>query len=520
MYLVLLVLAAVGYAGCTLNTMGEGAYPAEEDARGPDGPGGTSGAGGEGPDASWPDVSAGGTGGTSGTGGAGGSGGIDDASAGGQGGAGAGGDSGSGGTSGAGGTSGSGGAAGSGGTSGSGGAAGDGGAAGSAGDGGTGPLAPSADFYCDAPCPWPASLGHEPSSNTLLMACGAVGTQPNALFRSPVLGQPGIWSKVGNANGTPSHHLDLGDQYYAVMHSTPEGFSIINGKNGQTTATIGFSTISPLDPLYGQIKATINRPAGAVLAGGKLCIATSNLNHADADPAKTTFHPGSILCFPYNYDGTVSVAMATAMLTSGVNPTGMTLIDPSPIIVDGGMMQRYAVLSSNRYGGSAPDGGVDAAMIEVCDALADAPCTSLNQGQMTAQVSPRLSLTEDGAALLIGVQRPMNGFFATRWSDGASAYPKTTLSVANVIYGVSAHGTLALATDIGKYDDPLMGGALLIHNMDPNGWQGTLATLFPGMAGPSAAVGNKQYVTVTSPEAADGGTVPRGKIYTVDLSGL
>ncbi|MFA4874219.1 MAG: hypothetical protein WC956_00035 [bacterium] len=515
------VTLGFGVAGCTLDTMGELEPPSGTDANTY-----TGGAGGSDSDVSQPDVSTGGAGGyTGGAGGIAGSAGSAGWPQGGSGGiAGSGGEGGTAGTGGTGGgpagSSGTGGAGGFGG--GTAGTAGSSGTGGTAGSGGSGPLAPIASYYSDAPCPWAASLRYEVVNNSLLMACGAVGVQPNALFRSPALGQTGAWTKLGNSGGYPSNHIALNDQYYAVMHSSPHGFTIINGKTSQVTAGVNFGSISPLDPLYAQIKSTINNPSGAVLAGGKLCVATSNLKHADADPTLTTFYPGSVICMPYNYDGTVSVAWATAQLTSGLNPTGMALIDKDPVPVEGGQVQRYAVLSSNSYGWDPGDGAANAAMLDVCDAMNDSGCKSFNLGKITAQMSPTLTMTEDGASFLVGMQKPNAAFFGVKWEDGTQSYPLTMLimQVKNFIYGTNVFGKIALITDAGVYGDALKGGALLSRNMDSNGWKGTLVTNLPGAAGPSVVVNTKHYVALTVENSTDAGSEPVGKVYETELSGL
>ncbi|MFA4874220.1 MAG: hypothetical protein WC956_00040 [bacterium] len=378
------------------------------------------------------------------------------------------------------------------------------------------PKPPKANFYSDAPCPFPASLSYEQVSNTLLMACGAYAGQPNALHRSQPLNQNGAWTKVGNAKGYPSNHIALNDQYYLVTHSAPNGFTIINGKNNTSTASVDFAAISPLDPLYAQIKSTINNPAGAVLVGGQLCVATSNLDQIDPnDPSKTTFKPGSVICTPYNFDGTVSVAMTYALMTSGVNPTGMALIDKDPVSVDGGTIQRFAALSSNSYANNPADD----AKLDIFE-INSGSSNSISLGKRTTQTAPVLARTEDGASFLIGVQKPSAGFLGIRWEDGASSYPSTQLKANNYIYGMGIFGKLALATDAGMYDNPAKSGQLIIQNMDPSGWKGELATPLPGMAGPSIVINGKHFAAVTVSVQGDAGPESKGQVLVTDLAGL
>ncbi len=378
------------------------------------------------------------------------------------------------------------------------------------------PPAPVAQFYSDAACPFPASISYDAPTNTLLMACGANGSQPNGLFRSQPLGQGNTWTLVGQAKGYPSYHIALNDSYYLITHSAPHGFSIIDGKTGITTGSVDFSAISPLDPLYAQIKSNINSPAGAVLVGGQICVATSNLDQIDPnDPSSTTFHQGSVICMPYNYDGTVSVAYATALLTSGLNPTAMALIDSDPVSVEGGSIQRFAVLSSNSYANDPADD----AKLDVID-INSGSMNSITLGKVTAQTTPALAMTEDGASFIVGVQKPSSQFLGVNWSDGNISYPPVQLVTNGYVYGASVFGKLALVTDSGVFGDPSRNGALFISNVDPAGWQGTLVTKMPGLVGAGVAVNGKYYATVTVPENSDAGNDKKGEIYVTDLGGL
>lgn len=371
----------------------------------------------------------------------------------------------------------------------------------------TTPPAPSAVRLMDAPCAFPASLSYEERTLTLLMACG--GAQ-NALFRSSPVDSVGggEWSVVGLANGYPSNHLKLSDRYYLVNHSMPDGFTIIDGSTGGASSTVDFSQLSIPDSSGNALGFAPNNPGGAVMAGGKICVATSNMDHIDMDPANTTFFIGTVLCFPYNGNGIVEPSNAIAYYTSGANPTGMALVDKEP--ANNGT-QRFAVLSSNNY--SPATGEVSTIDIIESSTMAQTP---IFLGPITAQISPALATAEIGeTVILYGVQKPagaaafaeLEGVFV---DSGRKALDYRLNEVAGFVSSVQTTGSIAAISDFGVFGE---GGRILFTNINP-GWFDVLETPLDGAAGPSVVAGNKLYQAVTDNTGAS------GSIVQVDLGGL
>jgi hypothetical protein len=395
-----------------------------------------------------------------------------------------------------------------GGVGGSGGISGFGGFAGSGGSGGSGPVAPIPYFYKDVPCD-AKSISYEAAKDSLFVTCGADSTPANALFRNkPFLGANGTWKDVAQVSGTPTNHIHLGDIYYLVVRSDPAGFDIFEVDDatgdGTLTQSVDFSAISPLDPTYDFIKSTINNPLGAVLVGGWIGIATAN---QDQLPPNPTYYAGSVIFFQNNFDGTVYIPATKAMLTSGINPTGVTLLGNGDI----------AVVNSN----TSTDNPPTTAELDVCT-VPSGPCTPITLGNVYAQTIPTIEQIDSGAILLVGVQKPdpNKGFIGVDWANGVVSITEGNVDVIDSVSSLTSFDTgvdvLALIGSAGIYDDPANKGALLLYNMDQNGWTGTLKTEYPGKSGPAVVVGDKHYATVT---VNDGGN-PAGQIYRTDLSGL
>jgi len=361
------------------------------------------------------------------------------------------------------------------------------------------PPAPQASRFGDAPCAFPASLSYEEASDTLLITCGG---QTNSLFRSSLLSGGGnlSWSKVGDVAGYPSHHLELPDGYYLVNHSYPDGFTIIDGHTGAVSAQIEFAGLSLLDP-EGSGGALLpfapNNPAGAILVGGNICLATSNIDVVDYnDPSLTTFHRGTLICLPYDGSGGVVAANAVAHYTSAKNPTGMAKIDN----------ETFVVLSSEDYN---PD-TTDEAALDMFD-LSTLNKIPISLGQITAQISPQLAITSGGLVLL-GVQKPQAGIKGIDpWAQQPVALERDLPEVTNFISGAQAYGPIAVASDFGIFGE---GGAILFLDTRSLGWEGLPITALDGAPGPSAIVGDRLYQTVTDKSGAS------GSVWTLELEDL
>ena len=361
------------------------------------------------------------------------------------------------------------------------------------------PPAPESSRFGDAPCAFPASLSYEGTGDTLLITCGG---QTNSLFRSSPLSGGGnlSWNKIGDVAGYPSHHLELPNGYYLVNHSYPDGCTIIDGHTGAISSQIDFAGLSLLDPEgSGEelLPFTPNNPAGAILVGGTICLATSNIDEVDYnDPSLTTFHRGTILCLPYDGSGEVNANSAVAHYTSAKNPTGMATIDN----------ETFVVLSSEDYNPAT----TDEAALDVFDqsTMNKAP---ILLGPITAQISPQLATTSGGLVLL-GVQKPQAGI---KGIDPLAQQPialeKDLPEVTNFISGVSAYGPIAVASDFGIFGE---GGAILFLDTRPMGWEGLPITAIDGAPGPSAIVGNTLYQTVTDKTGAS------GSVWILELEGL
>lgn len=361
------------------------------------------------------------------------------------------------------------------------------------------PAAPTADYYSDLPCAFPASLARDPSNNTLLAACGGV---TNALFRSPAIGDSGPWSQVGNVGGYPSHHAQLTNRYHVVNHSMPDGFTILDAQTGTPTSETAFASLTLLTDQQQPLGFTLNSAAGAILVSGKLCIASSNMDHIDNDPQKTTFFPGTVTCMPFNNDGTVNTSAARAHLTSGINTTGMTLIDAIP---DGNGDQRFAVLSSSSY---VPNPNQQASL-DICVSPA-MTCTAIPLGTITAQMSPTLTIT-NGGMILVGVQKPAPRLLGIDTTSKTIALDRSFPEVQNFISAINHEGHVAALSDFGPYG---VGGSILFADLNPNGWTGVPKTPINGSTGPAVIHNGKLYQSVTD----NAGT--NGSIWRIDMGNV
>jgi hypothetical protein len=361
------------------------------------------------------------------------------------------------------------------------------------------PAAPLPVLVSDAPCAFPASLGYDAASDTLLMACGGM---TNNLFRSAALPAGDTWTSVGEVAGYPSHHLMLDARSVLVNHSWSDGFTILDTQTATATDTLLFSDIDIVDAEGDALAFTPNNPNGAILVGGNICVATSNLDHADWDPALTTFFPGTILCFPYLDDGTVDHDGTIAYPTSGINPTGMVLLDPAP---RGDGTQRFAVLSSGPY---VPDAANHAAL-DICVAPAMS-CTAVDLGAITAQISPLLAVAE-GRIVLAGVQKPANKLLGIDVSSGAIVLDRAAPEIENFIASIAIAGHVIALSDFGIFG---VGGAVLFANGDAAGWTGVPRAALTGSAGPSVVVGDTLYQAVTANDGAN------GSVWKMDTAAL
>lgn len=364
------------------------------------------------------------------------------------------------------------------------------------------PPAPEASFFSDMPCGYPASLSYDAKTGTLLTTCGGAS---NALFRSPKLPNgSGDWTKVGEVAGYPSHHVQLSEKHFLVNHSGPDGFTIVDttdGEPGQVSAQVDFSALSIIDKDGQELSFSPNNPAGAVLAGGKICVATSNMDEFGMDPADTTFHKGTYLCFPYNGDGTVDESGVIAHYSAGLNPTGM-----API---GEGTEKFAVLSSNSYNPATGSG----AKLEICDwATMECAATDLTTdkgAQITAQISPTLAITS-GGTILVGVQKPVADIMGVDSQTGDITFYDETPAVKSFIASIQAFGEIAAASDFGFFGEE---NPILFLDMNPSGWDGVLETEIFGNLGPSTIAGDKLYQSTTDMSM-------NGSVWEVDLEGM
>jgi len=361
------------------------------------------------------------------------------------------------------------------------------------------PAAPEASFFSSMPCGFAASLRYDKANNSFLATCGGV---TNSLFRSPTLGSnSGEWTKVGDVPGYPSNHINLGGDYHLVSHSMPDGFTIINAKNGTVSQSVDFSAIDIMDEVGEKLTFIPNNPSGTALLGGRLFIVPSNLNEFGMDPTDTTFHAGIFIHSPYNGDGTVDMSGAIAHYTGGANTTGVAAI--------AGQTNKIAVLSSNDYNPST-DGD---AILSICK-LPEMDCTDVilkgSAGEsLTAQISPDLAMSE-GGTILVGIQKPYNGVIGVNSETGDIVFNKELPGVKNFISAMGASGSVAAAVDFGIFGES---GRVIFFDTNPNGWEGVLETELSGVAGPATMADDKLYVATTG--GAEG-----EMLYSVDMKGL
>jgi hypothetical protein len=366
------------------------------------------------------------------------------------------------------------------------------------------PAAPKATLFSDAPCGYPASLTFDDAQQSFFASCGGA---PSTLYRftPAAYGGDSSWGIVGTVIGYPSNHITLPDGFHVVAHSGPDGFTIIDGVTGETTDSVDLATETIGTPGGGTLTFKPNNPSGIVLAGGMLCVATSNLDHIDSDPAKTTYFPGTIICSTYAGDGTVAHD-SVAYFTSGVNPTGVVLIDATAA-PDG--IQHFAVLSSNSYADTAEGD----ATLDIFDAPVmnkDGITIKMDDGaKVQGQISPVLTMT-DGSMILIGTQRPYPAVIGIDAGTGAKVFERKVPGVQNFISGVSAFHDIAAVSDFGQFGSD--GGVFFIDTR-AGGWSGIPATSVPGNLGPAVVNGNTLYQATTGADMTS-------SIYSLDLTGL
>jgi len=347
-----------------------------------------------------------------------------------------------------------------------------------------------AKYISDMPCPFPASLVYDSKWKTLYTTCGGA---KGILFKMNLYGENDSWKKMAEFDGYPSNHIELGDGRHLVEHSMPDGFTIIDENGGNKTEDINLSSVFVHAYDGNDLDFTPNNPSGAVLLSGAICIATSNLDKVDADISKTTFHKGTVICFPYDsQNGTVNWDASIAYFTSGKNPTGMALVDKS---ADADGKQRFAVLSSNSY---APESsGTDAYLdIFTWPEMNRSAIKLKTKGgkSITAQISPVLSITSGGVAV-IGIQKPYPALEILNLNLQGGQKEISIPEVAGFISSIRVLNSLAAVSDFGGSDG--IGSVVFVNFDSPEG--GVLAqTVLNGGGGPSQIADGKLFQSVTS----------------------
>lgn len=367
----------------------------------------------------------------------------------------------------------------------------------------TQPSAPVPELFADMPCGYPASLAFDQKNMAFYTTCG----MPNALFRYDNFTDDSgwDWEKVGDVSGYPSNHIALPDGHHLVAHSMPDGFTVLDEASGSTASGVDFSEIE-IDGEDGlPLNFVPNNPTGAALAGGNLCLATSNIDTFDADPAKTTFFPGTFICFAYPVNGDVTQE-PIAFYTSGKNPTGVALLDGEPS-EDGS--QRVAVLSSNSYAPSADSN----AFVDVFTApqmTRESFKVETPYGEpATAQISPTIAIAS-GGTLLIGLQKPCAALLGLDPETGETEFYFKLPQVKNFISSIDSSEDVAAVSDFGVFG---AGGRVVFLNLSGNPWQDSVETLISGSLGPSTIAGGTLFQTATGDDMA-------GKLWKMDMSGL
>jgi hypothetical protein len=355
------------------------------------------------------------------------------------------------------------------------------------------PNAPGVSVYSPAPCAFPASLTYNPADDRLYMSCG--GAQ-NALWRSPTMGTSGAWGIAGTAGGYPSNHAMIDDRYAVIAHSMPDGFTIIDTVTNTVSQQVNFSNLNILDESNNSLPFTPNSPSGIVVAGGTIYIATNNIDTADfSHPENTTFHPGTLIAFHFNGNGTIDTGSAKAHITSCLNPTGTAKIDDATI----------AVLSSGSY-----DPATTEAELEICT-LPAFDCTATQLGNLTAQTSPVMPITASGL-ILVGIQKPTNRIVGIDIATNAIAMDRAMPDIENFISNIASYDDVAVVNDFGSFG---VGSAILFAHTNPAGWGGIPITPLPwGSTGPAVIVGDALYVATTSNDGME------GRVSKVNMSGM
>lgn len=361
------------------------------------------------------------------------------------------------------------------------------------------PDAPQASFYSEAPCGFVASYTTSAYDQMAYATCGG-SPEMNGLFRY----DGDNWNIAGTIDGYPANHVHLPDDYHAIMHSEMSGqglhgITIIDGITGETTDIVDLGPELTWDD--NDIALLFNRtfPNGAILVGGEICVASSNLDGVSGDPGVTSYNPGTVSCFQILEGGTIFHNMGHARYTSGPNPTGMVLIDEEPI--DGG--QRFAVLSSNGYDLTAESNAALDIFSHPVLTKETIIITAEDGSPVTAQISPTIAMTSSGI-LLVGIQAPTNALYGIDPTTGEVVFRRELEGVTNFVSSINSYGDIAAISDFG--------GKVMFINTAKDGWEGTPETEVSGMPGPAFVSGDTLFQSI--------GMGADGEIWTLGLSGL
>lgn len=351
------------------------------------------------------------------------------------------------------------------------------------------PAAPKATLFANMPCAFPSSLSYSDGGN-FYSACGG---EKSALYRKTAKATE--WEVLGEISGYPSHHIPLDKEKYLVTKSGPDGFAIVDSKIKSTLDEVSFGEKNILGAKGEPLSFVPNTPAGAVFLGSAICIASSNLDSVDMDATKTTYFPGTIICFPYSTAGKAGHA-GTAYFTSGLNSTGMVALNEQ----NGGGNQRFAVLSSNDYN---PDKG--SATLDIFK-FPDMAKTTIDLGGITGQIAANIA--RSGNLVYIGVQKPVAGLLGVNVDTNQIDFKTELPDVKNFVSSIQVKGSLLAVSDFGVFGE---GGRIIF--MD-NGWNKHSIGELDGAAGPSTISGYNLYQVVTS-KAGDSSS-----IFELNLTGL
>ncbi|HQC50197.1 MAG TPA: hypothetical protein PKW68_00140 [bacterium] len=359
------------------------------------------------------------------------------------------------------------------------------------------PTPPMANLFSELPCGFPASIRIDDESQKVFVTCET--TKGSLQERSLIGGVNSPWKSFEEFDGRPSNHVILSGGYHLITRSSPDGFVLINDVSRKISDEVIFSKEYIADKNGKPLAFLPNMPSGAALIKDNVCIVTSNMDHIDMDPLKSTHNEGTLICFSYDGFGAVVHDASTAYYTGGINPTAVAPMDSD----------KLAVLCSNGFNPNQKTQlSVDIFSFPSGDKISHTMASD-DRRPLTGIISPEMPISQDGA-ILVGLQKPSNAVAGIDAQSGDRIFKLELGEVESFISSLQIFGNVAAASDFGLFGST---GKVIFFNTAEDGWDGTVETKLPANPGPATIFDGVLYQTAT--DASMGGA-----IYEVDLSGM